>query len=77
MISPPDSRSQTKYCDFHWDNGHGIEQCIKLRKELEQAIRQGYLKEFIACCAYQQMLTPRTYRCQRILGGQAIGAKGN
>lgn len=28
-----------------------MEQCIKLGKELEQAIKQGYLKEFIDCGA--------------------------
>lgn len=51
MTSLPEMRSQTEYCDVHCNNGHDTKQCIELRKEIEQAISQGYLKEFIDRCA--------------------------
>ncbi|KAI5682931.1 hypothetical protein M9H77_04159 [Catharanthus roseus] len=44
-----------EYCKFHQDHGHDTEQCIELWKEIENAIRQGLLKDFIAQHAdYQQ-----------------------
>lgn len=39
-----------------------MEQCIKLRKEIEQAIRHGYLKEFIARCADKRQKNRRKNR---------------
>lgn len=47
MTSSPEWQSQTKYCQFYRDNWHDTEQCIELLKEIEQAIWQGYLKEFV------------------------------
>ncbi|KAI5652821.1 hypothetical protein M9H77_30008 [Catharanthus roseus] len=41
MTTPPEFRSQSKYCQFHKDTNHDTEQCIELRKEIEQAIRYG------------------------------------
>lgn len=48
MTSPPEQRSNTKYYEFHRDRGHDTEQYIELRKEIENVIRQGLLKDFIA-----------------------------
>lgn len=51
MTSPPERRSQSKYYQFHKGNGHDTEQYIELRKEIEQAIYQKYLKELVDKCA--------------------------
>lgn len=47
MTSPLERRSQTKYCEIHRDNGHDTEQCIELKREIEYAISQEHLKDFI------------------------------
>ena len=38
---------KTMYCSFHRDYGHTIEQCQKLKDEIEYHIKKGYLKEYI------------------------------
>ena len=48
MRSDPAKRDNTKYCEFHRDYGHRMDDCIQLRKEIEYLIRHGYLRRFIA-----------------------------
>ena len=48
MKSDPATRDNTRYCEFHRDYGHRIDDCIQLRKEIEYLIRRGYLRRFIA-----------------------------
>ena len=48
MKSDPATRDNTRYCEFHWDYGHHMDDCIQLRKEIEYLIRRGYLRRFIA-----------------------------
>ncbi|GMN49655.1 hypothetical protein TIFTF001_018818 [Ficus carica] len=40
-------RNQNKYCHFHKDVGHDTKDCIQLRDQIEQLIREGYLREFV------------------------------
>lgn len=46
MKLPPNTCNMSKYCAFHEDHVHEIDQCIELKKEIEHAIRSGLLKEF-------------------------------
>ena len=48
MKSDPATRDNTRYCEFHRDYGHHIDDCIQLRKEIKYLIRRGYLRRFIA-----------------------------
>ena len=48
MKSDPAIRDNTRYCEFHRDYGHRIDDCIQLKKEIEYLIRRGYLRRFIA-----------------------------
>ena len=41
-------KDSTKYCEFHRDHGHQIDDCIQLRKEIEYLIRRGHLCCFVA-----------------------------
>ncbi|GKV34071.1 hypothetical protein SLEP1_g42492 [Rubroshorea leprosula] len=40
-------RYHTKYCDFHQDHGHVIEECNSLKFKLEGLARKGMLNDFI------------------------------
>ena len=48
MKSDPTMRDNTRYCEFHRDYGHLMDDCIQLKKEIEYLIRRGYLRRFIA-----------------------------
>ena len=48
MKSDPTTRDNTRYCKFHRDYGHRINDCIQLKKKREYLIRRGYLRRFIA-----------------------------
>ena len=48
MKSNPDTRDNTKYCEFHRDYGHRTDNCIQLRREIEYLIQRGYLRRFIS-----------------------------
>ena len=41
-------RDITKYCKFHRDHGHQIDDCIQLKKEIEFLIRRGHLGRYVA-----------------------------
>ncbi|XP_027173140.1 uncharacterized protein LOC113772850 [Coffea eugenioides] len=46
-VRPPDKRNSNLYCLYHRDIGHETEDCNDLKKEIENLIRQGHLKQFI------------------------------
>ena len=47
MKSNPTTRDNSKYCEFHRDHGHHMDDCIQLKREIEYLIRRGYLRRFI------------------------------
>ena len=48
MKSNPTTRDNTKYYEFHRDDGHRTDDCIQLKREIEYLIRRGYLRRFIS-----------------------------
>ena len=42
------TKDNTKYCEFHRDYGHRMDNCIQLRREIEHLIQRGYLRRFIS-----------------------------
>ena len=48
MKSDPARRDDTKYCEFHKDPGHLIDDCIQLKREIEYLIRCGHLSRYVA-----------------------------
>ena len=50
---PPDMRASVKrkasldYCKFHKARGHDTKDCFQLKNAIEDAVRRGYLKDFI------------------------------
>ncbi|XP_027174210.1 uncharacterized protein LOC113773797 [Coffea eugenioides] len=47
MWGSKDKRNSNLYCLYHRDIGHETEHCNDLKKEIENLIRQGHLKQFI------------------------------
>ena len=58
MRSDLTKRDNTRYCEFHRDHGHRMDDCIQLRKEIEYLIRCGYLRRFVASEGKSQAQPP-------------------
>ncbi|GJT02623.1 hypothetical protein Tco_0823792 [Tanacetum coccineum] len=47
MVTSAEKRDPNKYCEFHVDTGHNTDECIQLRKQIDQMIKSGKLSQFI------------------------------
>lgn len=47
MVGPPESRNRKLYCEFHGDKGHDTNDCIHLRKQIEEAVKSGHLSHLV------------------------------
>ncbi|GKD96181.1 reverse transcriptase domain-containing protein, partial [Tanacetum coccineum] len=47
MVTPIEKRDPNKYCEFHADTRHSTEECMQLRKQIEEMIKSGKLPQFI------------------------------
>nr|GEV44856.1 reverse transcriptase domain-containing protein [Tanacetum cinerariifolium] len=43
MVTPVEKRSSNKFCDFHNDKGHSTDECMQLKKQIEELVRAGKL----------------------------------
>ncbi|GJU96276.1 hypothetical protein Tco_1321032, partial [Tanacetum coccineum] len=47
MVTLAEKRDPNKYCEFHADTGHSTDECMQLRKQIDEMIRAGKLSQFI------------------------------
>ncbi|GJR84152.1 reverse transcriptase domain-containing protein [Tanacetum coccineum] len=47
MVTPADKRSSNKFCEFHNDKEHSTDECMQLKKQIEELIKAGKLLHFI------------------------------
>ena len=47
MKRDPNKCNRNKYCRFHRDYGHDTDQCLDLKQQIENLIRQGKLINFL------------------------------
>ncbi|GKB87020.1 reverse transcriptase domain-containing protein [Tanacetum coccineum] len=47
MVTPVKNRDPNKYCEFHTDIGHSTDECMQLRKQIDEMIKLGKLSQFI------------------------------
>ena len=48
MKGDPNRRNKNKYCRFHRDHRHDTDECYDLKQQIENLIRQGKLRYFVA-----------------------------
>ncbi|GKB04838.1 reverse transcriptase domain-containing protein [Tanacetum coccineum] len=44
MVTPAEKRDPNKYCEFHADKGHGMDECMQLRKQIDEMIKAAKQK---------------------------------
>ncbi|GKA04615.1 reverse transcriptase domain-containing protein [Tanacetum coccineum] len=47
MVTPAEKRDPNKFCEFHEDIGHNTDECMQLRRQLEEMIKSEKLSQFI------------------------------
>nr|GEX87814.1 reverse transcriptase domain-containing protein [Tanacetum cinerariifolium] len=47
MVTLLEKRSNSKFCDFHNDEGHSTDECVQLKKQIEELVRAGKLSHLI------------------------------
>ncbi|GKC24451.1 reverse transcriptase domain-containing protein [Tanacetum coccineum] len=47
MVTPAEKRDPNKYCEFHADTGHSTDECMQLRKQIDEMVKAGKLSQFI------------------------------
>nr|GFD15231.1 reverse transcriptase domain-containing protein [Tanacetum cinerariifolium] len=47
MVTQVEKRNGNKFCDFHNDKGHSTDECIQLKKQIEELVRAGKLSHLI------------------------------
>ncbi|GJS65675.1 hypothetical protein Tco_0680239 [Tanacetum coccineum] len=47
MVTPAEKRDPNKYCEFHADTRHNMDECMQLRKQIDEMIKSGKLSQFI------------------------------
>nr|GEW90597.1 hypothetical protein [Tanacetum cinerariifolium] len=47
MVTPVKKISNNKFCDFHNDKGHSTDECMQLKKHIEELVRAGKLSHLI------------------------------
>ncbi|GJR30544.1 reverse transcriptase domain-containing protein [Tanacetum coccineum] len=41
MVTPAEKRDPNKYCEFHADTGHSTDECMQLRKQIDEMIKSA------------------------------------
>ncbi|GAV74227.1 hypothetical protein CFOL_v3_17707, partial [Cephalotus follicularis] len=47
LRTPAENRNVEKYCRYHRDHGHDIEECRQLKNQIEDLIRKGHLRRYV------------------------------
>ena len=47
LHSSPNVRNKNKYCRFHKDHGHNMEDCRDLKEQIEELIQKGKLQKYV------------------------------
>ncbi|GJS96824.1 hypothetical protein Tco_0803792 [Tanacetum coccineum] len=47
MTGPAGNRNKNNFCEFHGDKGHSTDECIHLRRQIEEAVKLGQLSHLV------------------------------
>ena len=81
MKGDPNKRNRNKYYRFHRDHGHDMDECFDLKKQIENLIRQGKLRNFLGRDHKDEKLKGKVEESSRpplgeirvIIGGSSTG----
>ena len=81
MKGDPNKRNRSKYCRFHRDHGHDMDECFDLKQQVENLIKQGKLKSFLGQDHKDEKLKGKAEESSRpllgeirvIIGGSSTG----
>ena len=81
MKGDPNKRNRNKYCHFHRDHGHDMDEFFDLKQQIENLIRQVKLKSFLGRDHKDEKLKGKVEKSSRppfgeikvIIGGSSIG----
>ena len=48
MKSASSRRNLSRYCHFHRDHGHDTDDCFDLKRQIEELIQRGQLRQYVA-----------------------------
>ena len=77
----PNKFIRNKYCRFHRDHGHDMDECFDLKQQIENLIKQGKLRNFLGQNHKDEKLKAKVEESSRpllgeirmIIGGGSIG----
>ncbi|KAJ9541697.1 hypothetical protein OSB04_028203, partial [Centaurea solstitialis] len=70
--NPSKDKDQTKWCEFHKDHGHTMNECISLRKEIAYLKSKGHLKDVMPDDSKRPASPVHTKVVNCITGGSEI-----
>nr|GFD35240.1 reverse transcriptase domain-containing protein [Tanacetum cinerariifolium] len=47
MTTPVEKRNHAKFCEFHGEVGHNTDECMHLKKQIEEMLKTGKLSHLI------------------------------
>ncbi|GKA76185.1 reverse transcriptase domain-containing protein [Tanacetum coccineum] len=47
MTGPAENQNKNKFYEFHGDKGHSTDECIHLRRQIEEAVKSGQLSHLV------------------------------
>nr|GFC25187.1 reverse transcriptase domain-containing protein [Tanacetum cinerariifolium] len=68
MVTPVEKRSSNKFCDFHNDKGHSTDECMQLKKQIEEEER--------TCPANFKVALHPNFPYQEVVIGGTLSDKG-
>ncbi|XP_022872613.1 uncharacterized protein LOC111391599 [Olea europaea var. sylvestris] len=80
MLTSSSKRNQSKYCHFHKDHGHDIEERLQLKEEIKRLLRRGLLVKYVKNDTGRRLEgipPPRAGVINMIIGGVASGGDSN
>ncbi|GJX41246.1 hypothetical protein Tco_0256236 [Tanacetum coccineum] len=75
MTTPVEKRNNNKFCEFHGDVGHNTDECMHLKRQIEELIKAGTLSYRVARQRITQSFSPDP-EISFLPSGEEDGTKG-
>nr|GEY16034.1 reverse transcriptase domain-containing protein [Tanacetum cinerariifolium] len=75
MVTPVEKKSSNMFCDFHNDKGHSTDECMQLKKQIEELVRARKLSYLIKEIKHGEITFPSLATSSGAEGPLVIEAK--